>query len=380
ERLLTRTLPESTLGVAFVGAGSYAQGNILPNLPKCANVSRVAVLTNGGATSKRVAEKFRFRYCVSKVEDVVQNADVDLIFVATRHDSHAKYALEALKNGKNVFVEKPLCLTLDEWGDIRRTLAEVGALVDEREGGEERINVSFENGEKSAENKKTSVNERFQKEKNGVRLKTVPTFTVGFNRRFAPLAIEMKRNLTVGAPTSAIYRVNAGAIPKDSWIQDVKLGGGRVLGEVCHFVDFLSWLNSSLPCAVFATATPDPNGLNDVLSVSLRFENGSIGTIHYFSNGSKALAKERVEVFQGGTTQVLDDFCRLEVFKANGGRQIKKNKQNKGQKEMLTALVDSLAKGNGGPIPVRDALRGALACFAVFESLKTRREIEVGEF
>ena len=204
--------------------------------------------------------------------------------------------------------------------------------------------------------------------------------TVGFNRRFAPLAVEMKCKLTVGAPTSAVYRVNAGAIPKETWIQDVKLGGGRVLGEVCHFVDFLTWLNSSLPCAVFATATPDPNALNDVLSVSLRFENGSIGTVHYFANGSKALAKERVEVFQGGTTQILDDFCRLETYSATGGRQIKKNRQNKGQKEMLASLFDALAKGGEGPIPVRDALRGTLACFAILESLKSRREIELSDF
>ena len=348
ERFLVRTLPESTLGVGFIGAGSYAQGNILPNLPKRSDISRVAVLTSGGATSKRVAEKFQFKYCVSKLDDVFQNADVDLVFVATRHDSHAKYTSEALKNGKNVFVEKPLCLTLDELAEIRQALGE---------------NVEGKKGDGVKAEKRT-----------------FPTLTVGFNRRFAPLAVEMKRKLTVGAPTSAIYRVNAGAIPKDSWIQDVKLGGGRVLGEVCHFVDFLSWLNSSLPCAVFATATPDSDALNDVLSVSLRFENGSIGTIHYFANGAKGLAKERVEVFQGGTTRILDDFCRLETFAATGGRQIKKSRQNKGQKEMLAALFDALAKGDEGPIPVRDSLRVTLACFAILESLKTRREIELSGF
>lgn len=377
-----RAIPTSTLGVGFIGAGSYAQGNILPNLPKRANISRVAVLTNGGATSKRVAEKFRFQYCVSKIEDVVQNANVDLVFVATRHDSHAKYALEALKNGKNVFVEKPLCLTLDELGEIRRTLAEIGVLNGERGSDQEKKDV-FEKKKSGAESNKEGDNCCFQKvdgDRPKAEREATPSLTVGFNRRFAPLAIEMKRNLTAGAPTSAVYRVNAGAIPKDSWIQDVKIGGGRVLGEVCHFVDFLSWLNSSLPCAVFATATPDPDALNDVLSVSLRFENGSIGTIHYFSNGSKALAKERVEVFQGGTTQILDDFCRLETFKANGARRIRKNRQNKGQKEMLAALFEALAKGSEGPIPVRDALRGTLACFAILESLKTRREIELSDF
>ena len=382
ERFLARTLSPSTLGVGFIGAGSYAQGNILPNLPKLPNVSRVAVLTNGGATSKRVAEKFRFRYCVSKPEDVVQNADVDLVFVATRHDSHAKYTLEALKNGKNVFVEKPLCLTLDELGEIRRTLAEIGALRDVRESEEKKD--GFEKKEIESKSCLGDVNSSFQKAANDVLKKekkeSAPTLTVGFNRRFAPLAVEMKRNLTAGAPTSAVYRVNAGAIPKDTWIQDVKLGGGRVLGEVCHFVDFLSWLNSSLPCAVFATAAPDPNALNDVLSVSLRFENGSIGTIHYFANGSKTLAKERVEVFQGGATQILDDFCRLEVYKATGGRQIRKNRQNKGQGEMLAALFNALAKGGEGAIPVRDALRTTLACFAIGESLTSRREIELRDF
>ncbi|MBQ9798525.1 MAG: bi-domain-containing oxidoreductase [Thermoguttaceae bacterium] len=374
ERRAVRTLPESTLGVGFIGAGSYAQGNILPNLPKRTDIARIAVLTNGGATSKRVAEKFRFKCCVSKTEDIFQNADVDLVFVATRHDSHAQYALEALKNGKNVFVEKPLCLTLDEWAEIRRTLAEVGALNEEKREGNKKHDAKNEDwGENNGFQRRENVETRQRKG-------AAPSLTVGFNRRFAPLAVEMKRKLTAGAPTSAIYRVNAGAIPKDSWIQDVKLGGGRVLGEVCHFVDFLSWLNSSLPCAVFATATPDPNALNDVLSVSLRFENGSIGTIHYFANGAKGLAKERVEVYQGGTTQILDDFCRLETFGANGGRQVKKNRQNKGQKEMLAALFDATLAGKAGPIPVRDALRETLACFAVLESLTSRREIELSDF
>ncbi len=378
KRCLGRTLPASTLGVGFIGAGSYAQGNILPNLPNLPKTSRVAVLTSGGATSKRVAEKFRFRCCVSKPEDIFQNADVDLVFVATRHDSHAKYVLEGLKNGKNVFVEKPLCLTLDEFGEIRQRLAELGICG----AAQGKKNALFENKENCGDYSAESNNFGFQKEVNGGNPKaeqTPPTLTVGFNRRFAPLAVEMKRNLTLGAPTSAIYRVNAGSIPKESWIQDVKLGGGRVLGEVCHFVDFLTWLNSSLPCAIFASAPSNSTAPNDILSVSLRFENGSIGTIHYFSNGSKGLAKERVEVFQGGATCVLDDFCRLETFNASGGRQIKKNRQNKGQKEMLAALFDALAKKNEGPIPVRDSLRVTLACFAIFESLKCRREIEIND-
>ncbi len=362
---LRRTTPESTLGIAFVGAGSYAQGNILPNLPKLPNVERVAVMTNGGATSKRVAEKFHFRYCVSKSADVFQNADVDLVFVTTRHDSHAKYALEALKNGKSVFLEKPLCLTLDELAEIRRTTEEVGV---------------FDKNENVAN--KESQNDFRQNqsgEKSGKR-STAPTLTVGFNRRFAPLAVELKRRLSPGTPTSAIYRVNAGSIPKDTWIQDVKLGGGRVLGEVCHFVDFLCWLNSSLPCAVFATATPDPDSLNDVTSISLRFENGSIGTIHYFANGAKGLPKERVEVFQTGASFVLDDFCRLDAYSVSGKRQTRKTRQNKGQAEMLKTLFDALLKGEAPPISVREILRETLVCFAALESLKSRREIELTDF
>lgn len=364
-RFIRRTTAKSTLGIAFVGAGSYAQGNILPNLPKLSCVDRVAVTTNGGATSKRVAEKFKFRYCVSKSADIFQNADVDLVFVATRHDSHAKYALEALKNGKSVFLEKPLCLTLDELAEIKQTAAEIG-LFDKNE------NVA--NNSLYCENGKNQTG--FDCEKNAA----FPTLTVGFNRRFAPLAVELKRRLSSGTPTSAIYRVNAGAIPKDSWIQDVALGGGRVLGEVCHFVDFLCWLNSSLPCAVFATATPDPDSLNDVTSISLRFENGSIGTIHYFANGAKGLPKERVEVYQAGASFILDDFCRLDAYSASGKRQIRKTRQNKGQAEMLKSLFDALLKGEPGPIPVREIFRETLACFAILESLKSRREIELNDF
>ena len=198
-----KTSPIGKVNIAFIGAGSYAQGNLLPNIPKNNQVTRKGILTNTGATSKRVAERFGFDYCTSDENDILQNDDINTIFIATRHDSHAEYVLKALKNNKNVFVEKPICLTPDELTQI----------TNEYNGKQHLL--------------------------------------VGFNRRFSKLSIQLKEKMGKGS-MSMNYRINAGKIPNDSWIQDMEVGGGRIIGEVCHFIDYLTWLNGSLPVGVFA--------------------------------------------------------------------------------------------------------------------------------
>ncbi|MDO4585838.1 MAG: bi-domain-containing oxidoreductase [Planctomycetia bacterium] len=322
------------IGFAFIGAGSYAQGNLLPNIHSNADIVPIGIMTNSGTTSKRVAEKFRFGFCTSNANDILDNDDVNTLFIATRHNTHAQYVLDGLKRHKNVFVEKPICLTLDELVEIHGVYSQLAQEP------------------------------------------SCPRLMVGFNRRFAPHAVELKKKLG-NVPISAIYRINSGSIPKDTWIQDVTIGGGRILGEVCHFIDFLSWLCGSLPKSVYATALPDPDHLNDIVSISLKFENGSIGTVHYFANGSKELPKEYVEVYQAGQTGVLKDFKSLDFY-GNGSPKLgKTTSQNKGQAAMMSAFLDSIRLGKECPISADDIFRNTLACFAVQESLASGQEIQI---
>lgn len=309
------------VNISFIGAGSYAQGNLLPNIPESAEVGRVGVLTNTGTTSKRVAEKFKFQFCATEEADVLDDK-TNTVFVATRHDSHGPYVLKSLQASKNVFVEKPLCLLETELEQII---------------------------EAQAANKKAVM--------------------VGFNRRFSPLTKKLKK--AVGNnPMTMIYRINAGAIPKDTWIQDAEIGGGRILGEACHFIDYLTYLNGSLPTKITASALPDANQLNDTLNILIQFENGSSGVVGYYANGSKAMTKEYVEVFSAGMSATLSDFKELKIYGKGKPKKKKLLNQNKGQKEMVEAFVDGLLKDGLAPIPFEEIVAVTKASFKVLESIK----------
>lgn len=313
--------PNGKVAISFIGAGSYAQGNLLPNIPDHNKVTRIGVLTNTGTTSKRVAEKFKFGFCATQEQDLLDDK-TNTLFIATRHDSHAEYVLKGLNSGKNIFVEKPICLTESELEEIKTVQQEVQKPV-----------------------------------------------MIGFNRRFSPLVATIKKKLGNG-PMSMIYRVNAGNIPKDNWIQDMEVGGGRIIGEACHFIDLLTFLNGSLPKTVTAMALPDPNGLNDTVNISIQFENGSTGIVAYYANGSKELPKEYLEVFASGNTAVLSDFKELKIY--GKGKPYKKKlfNQNKGQKEMVEAFINGLLKDGQSPIPMEDIFAVTSATFKVLESIK----------
>lgn len=314
--------PFGKVNISFIGAGSYAQGNLLPNIPKSQSISKVGVMTNSGTTSKRVAEKFGFNYCASEEMDVLDDK-TNTLFIATRHDSHASYVLKGLNANKSIFVEKPLCMTLDELTEIEQEQSNSGKAL-----------------------------------------------MVGFNRRFSPLSKIIKKKIGNG-PMTMIYRINAGAIPKDNWIQDVEMGGGRIIGEVCHFIDYLIFLNGSLPVKVSANTLPDPNGLNDTLNILMQFENDSTGVVAYYANGAKSLSKEYVEIFTSGTSIILKDFKELKIY---GDRKTSKKKllnQNKGQKEMVTSFINSLLKNGQAPIPFQEIVAVTRTTFKVIESIKT---------
>jgi predicted dehydrogenase len=286
-------------------------------------------MTSSGTSSRSVAERFGFDFCTSDEKDILGNDDINAVFIATRHDSHANFVIKAIEAGKNVFVEKPLCLTEAQLNTIAET-----------------YNTKYNSP------------------------KPFPLLMVGFNRRFAPLSKKLK--LAVGeGPMAMIFRINAGSIPADSWIQDPEIGGGRVIGEVCHFVDYLTFLNGSLPVSVHATAMADPLHLNDVLNISLAFRNGSIGTISYFANGDKSLAKERLEVFAHGCTAVLDDFKSLTTY-ASGRKTVKKRlNQDKGQKDEVHAFIQAVLDGGASPISWEEIYSTSIVSFNILESVRT---------
>jgi len=317
----SETVQLAKINISFIGAGSYAQGNLLPNIPETSDVARVGVLTNTGTTSKRVAEKFKFQFCATEESDVLDDK-TNTVFVATRHDSHGPYVLKSLKANKNVFVEKPLCLLESELQEIIEAQS-----------------------------------------------KTNKAVMVGFNRRFSPLTDKLKK--AVGNnPMTMLYRINAGSIPADNWIQDLETGGGRVLGEVCHFIDYLTYLNGSLPTKVSATALPDTNQLNDTLNILIQFENGSSGVVAYYANGSKSMTKEYVEVFSAGMSATLNDFKELKIFGKGKPKKKKFFNQNKGQKEMVSAFVNGLLNDGKVPISFEEIVAVTKASFKVIESVK----------
>lgn len=317
----SETFQLENINISFIGAGSYAQGNLLPNIPETSDVARVGVLTNTGTTSKRVAEKFKFQFCATEESDVLDDK-TNTVFVATRHDSHGSYVLKCLEANKNVFVEKPLCLLESELESIIE-----------------------------------------------LQSKTKKAVMVGFNRRFSPLTDKLK--MAVGNnPMTMFYRINAGSIPADNWIQDLEIGGGRVLGEVCHFIDYLTYLNGSLPTKVSATALPDANQLNDTLNILIQFENGSSGVVAYYANGSKSMTKEYIEVFSAGMSATLNDFKELQIFGKGKPKKKKFFNQNKGQKEMVSAFVNGLLNDGKAPISFEEIVAVTKTSFKVIDSVK----------
>ncbi len=319
------------VNLAFIGAGSYAQGYLLPYLPKKdSDVVCKAVMTQSGTTSKRVAERFGFECCTDREGDILKDPNINTVFIATRHDSHAQYVQKCLEAGKHVFVEKPLCIREEDMAGIR--------LASEMHSDRH--------------------------------------LAVGFNRRFAPLAVELKEQIA-SDPVSMLYRVNAGAIPHDTWIQDMEIGGGRILGEVCHFVDFLTWMCGAAPTCVFACALPDPHGANDTVTVNLSFANGSIGTVSYFANGSRDLPKEYIEVYSSGLTGVIEDFKEMKVYRKGKPANRRLLNQDKGQASMMEQFLERIKTGGRPLISPDEIFAVTQAGFAILESIKTRQAVAV---
>jgi predicted dehydrogenase/threonine dehydrogenase-like Zn-dependent dehydrogenase len=329
-----RKAPSDKVNIAFVGAGSYATGHLLPNIPKGAGVMLKGVMARSGSSSRYSAEKFGFEFCTSDEKDIFGNDEINTVFIATRHNTHAEYVKKALLAGKNVFVEKPLCLSA-------RELEEIAVLFNQRcesEGG--------------------------------------PLLMVGFNRRFSPL-IELLKSRLGSGPMAMMYRINAGHVPPENWAQDKDTGGGRIIGEVCHFVDLLTHINGSLPEQVFAAALKGHSDAEDTLTVNLSFENGSIGAISYFSNGSRALPKEYLEVYRAGATALIRDFRELQEFGSGKPFNKKLLTQDKGQKKMVMKTINAVKNGGSSPIPFDEIYSSTLATFGIADSLRTNTAVRI---
>lgn len=319
-----RSLQPADVGIGFIGAGSYAQSHLLPNLPKGAGVVLKGVMTGSSTGARSVADRFGFEYCTGSIDDILGDPQINTVFIASRHDSHAEYVIEALTAGKHVFVEKPLCLNVEELDRIRELCARPGA----------------------------------------------PLLMVGFNRRFAPLAEVVRKRIGAGT-MSMLYRINAGSIPGDSWIQDAEFGGGRILGEVCHFIDFLTCINGSAPVSVYATAMADAEHLDDTLTISLKYANGSIGTVVYCANGSGSVGKEYIEIYHHGTVSIIRDFREVEIHGTGKPFRKKLYSPDKGQRNEVRLFLQAIKDGDAASIPSEEALSTSEVTFKVVDSLRT---------
>jgi predicted dehydrogenase len=294
-----------------------------------ANLKYIA--SAGGLSAKTLAKKGEVAFASSDYKEILEDAEVDMVMITTRHNLHASMAKEALEAGKHVFVEKPLCLTSEELEEIS-TLAE---------------------------------------EKNKM-------VVVGFNRRFAPLAVKMKSLLGEG-PKNIVATMNAGFIPADVWIHDLEVGGGRIIGEACHYIDLCTYLAGSKVVSVCMNALgTDPEENTDNASILLKYENGTNAVINYFANGSKSYAKERIEAHSQERTLVLDNWRSLKGYGVKGFTKMK-IKQDKGHKAQFELLVDSLKKGGKAIVPFEETYNTTLASFAAIESLKQGRWVRVDE-
>jgi predicted dehydrogenase/threonine dehydrogenase-like Zn-dependent dehydrogenase len=300
--------------IGFIGAGNYATSRLIPAFRR-SNVILESVASNAGISSLHAARKYGFHFATSDVSSILDNDAIDAAVIATRHDTHAALVVRALAAGKHVYVEKPLCLTFDELALIETALSAEG-----RAAG--RI------------------------------------LMVGFNRRFAPLVQRIKHLLAATVePKTFVMTVNAGAVPESHWTQDPAVGGGRFLGEGCHFVDLLRHL-ADAPIRDF-TVVPLRSPTRDTGSVSLAFGDGSIGTIHYFANGSRTFPKERLEVFAGGRILQLDNFRRLRSFGWQGAGAVSSWRQDKGQTGCARAFVDAVTTSGLPPIPIGELIEVA---------------------
>lgn len=324
-----------TVGISVIGTGSFARGVLLPLFKAQPRTRLQGAVAATGLSARSAADRFGFRFCSTDPQDVLDDPDTRAVVIATRHDAHARLVVAALEAGKAVFVEKPLCLSEAELDDIAAVVHRL------RAAGRE------------------------------------PFLMVGFNRRFTPAAAFIRAHFAkVEGPIAIAYRINAGKVPHGSWVANPEEGGGRILGEVCHFVDLCAFLAGAPVAQVHAMRSPADA---DEVMATLRMANGSVASIAYVAGGDPAGPKERIEVFGGGSTATVEDFRRATITtggksKSLGGRF---SRQDKGHGAEILALVQSVASAEASPVPWASAFNATRATLAILRSLESGTVVDI---
>jgi predicted dehydrogenase/threonine dehydrogenase-like Zn-dependent dehydrogenase len=316
--------------IGVIGAGNFTKMTMLPAL-KNSGAGYKYIASASGVSGTALAHKYGFSHSTTNYHEILNDKDVDLVLITTRHNKHAAITIEALAAGKHVFVEKPLALNK----------AELQQIVDQYQSKQ-----------------------------------SPPTITVGFNRRFSPHAVKVK-SIIGSAPINVIATMNAGFIPDNVWIHDMNIGGGRIIGEACHFIDLITYFTGSKVIAVCMNAMGiNPAENTDNASILLKYENGSTGVINYFSNGSKAYSKERIEVYSQERTAIIDNFKVTTGFGFKGFTKLKTS-LDKGHSNQFHQLIGSIKKAGSPLIPLDEIINTTQASFAAVESLKTNNWVNI---
>ncbi|MBT4511385.1 MAG: Gfo/Idh/MocA family oxidoreductase [Chloroflexi bacterium] len=317
--------PKRKTNVGLIGAGAFATGTMLPLIKKLSSVNSRGIATATGLTGKHAGDKFGFEYCTTDYKELLNDPEIDCILIATRHDLHAGFVTESLKHGKDVFVEKPLALTHDE-------LKKIIAVYEE----------------------------------------SPHRLMVGFNRRFSPFTQKAKELISgIGEPLVINCRVNAGPVPKESWVHDSSQGGGRILGEVCHFVDLTQFLTGSLPIKVFAESLREAGIYNpdENVVITITFANGSLASVTYIANGDKSFPRERVEIFGGGSVCVIENYKSLVFTHKSKKKKMRAFSKDSGHKSEFATFFSAIEQGQLMPVDFKEYISTTLATFCIEESL-----------
>ena len=327
---INKSLAKPSSGtIGIIGAGNFTSAMIVPTLSKLdAKIKYIA--SSNGLSGTLLAKKYAIGYSTSSYSEILKDSEIDAVIITTRHNQHAKQVLESLNSKKHVFVEKPLAINLEDLDNILKC--------------------------------KNEINQ---------------TITIGFNRRFSPFSQAAKEALGSNpGPINIIATMNAGEIPLEHWTQDMEQGGGRIIGEACHYIDLISYFTSSKVKSVLLAANGiNPSENTDNASILLKYENGSLGVINYFSNGSKSYPKERIEIYQSGKNIIIDNFKQIQFF--GYSKKGFKKSQDKGHSNQFKNWLDMIQKGGDSIIPFDSIYNTSKASILCIESLKTKSWVNV---
>jgi len=330
---ITNNQSPSPVRVGLIGAGNFAKGTLLPAIRRLKDIHLRGIATATGISARHTGDKFGFDYCTTDYHELVNDPEINTIFITTRHNTHAKFVIEALRAGKHVFVEKPLCLNEEQLNQI----IEIYSAIRNRQSA-------------------------------------MPLLMVGFNRRFSPFTVTLKKWLSfTSLPMVINIRVNAGFVPPERWEQDPEVGGGRILGEVCHFVDLVQYLTGAHPVQVYAQAIK-PAGQylsEDNLIITLKMSDGSAGSITYTASGDKAFPRERVEIFRGGAVGLIDNF-KSASFTYQGRTRRKRNLfgVDRGYRAEMDTFFSAIHNGDPPPVAFLEYVWTTLTTFSISESIR----------